>query len=59
MTDQQLAAASNMLAMLRDLWDHFGYDYPRWQLLKSVIAEAEDVFPKEWSIHETQKPDDP
>ena len=47
MTDQQRATADNMLAMLHDLWNHFGYDYPRWQLLKSVIAEAEDVFPKD------------
>jgi len=57
MTEKELVVVSNMLGLMRHMRDHFGYDYPRWQLLDSVIEDAELTFPKEWTIHDAQTPD--
>jgi hypothetical protein len=43
-TDKQLTAAHRMLVLLRELRDHFGYDFPQWQELDDVIEDAELVF---------------
>lgn len=45
MTERERIAVIRTLAMLRNLRDHFGYDYPQWQELDDVIEDVELAFP--------------